>query len=295
MEHVAGSSEFDDLREALILSLAIRGVTHQGEPEVFEVHTNLVGAPGVESGFDQRCLGEPLQHAVTGPRIPSCSIGDSHSFAVRWVARNCGPDLPLARVQGSTKERVVKLLHLSRFELGRERKMRSIILGDDHAPAGVAIQSVNNARSGHAANAAESALAMVEKRVDKRSPLMAGGRMGYHARGFVQHQEVLIFKQDAQRDGLGFGRGRSCGGPMDFDALPGFGGKRRLDGVPVDVDMPFPDEALDRPARERGKAGTEPGIESLCGTGPVDGQDGLRGYSFHHRISPEARTMRLNN
>lgn len=119
--------------------------------------------------------------------------------------------------------------------------------------------------------------------------------MSDHPRWFVEHEQIIILEQDPKRDWFGFRIGGLWGGPMDDDALAGFQGGRGFDGKIVDADMALVNEALHRAARERGESGGQPGVEPLLGARMIDDQDGLRGFSFHHRTSPDARTRRLKS
>lgn len=99
--------------------------------------------------------------------------------------------------------------------------------------------------------------------------------MGDHSRGFIKHEQIIIFEQDLKRDRFRFSIGGLWGRPMNDDALAGFRRGRGFDGKIVDADVTLVDEALNGSARERGESGGEPGVESIIGERMIDDQYGF--------------------
>ncbi len=143
----------------------------------------------------------------------------------------------------------------------REREVRLVILGDDEAAAGFLVEPVDDARSRHAADAAQRAFAMMQQRVDERVFLVAGGGMHDESGGFVDDEQRFVLEQNIERNffrlrlgGLGFR-------PMDFNFFAGVRMMRGLDGLAVDADVAFFDQALQRAARGGGKFFAEKFVE----------------------------------
>ena len=77
-----------------------------------------------------------------------------------------------------------------------ERLVGDIGLGDDDAAGGVFVQAVDDAGALDTANARKFAAAVMEHRVDQRAIGVARRGVDDHARGFVDHHEIVIFKQN---------------------------------------------------------------------------------------------------
>ena len=67
-------------------------------------------------------------------------------------------------------------------ELRGEAAVGAVGLGDDHQPARVLVEAVDDARPRDAADAGQAVAAMGDQRVDQRAGVVAGGRDGRPAR-----------------------------------------------------------------------------------------------------------------
>jgi hypothetical protein len=255
VEHLAGCGVAGQLNEVQVLAFAVSDVTDEGKAKVFEMNAHLMGATGVEDGFDERGVTETFHELVAGPGIATASVGDGHPFPMCGMAGYCGVNFALLWMEQATEQGVVNFSNAARAELGGEGEVGSIILGDDHAATGIAVKTMNDSRSGDAADPAELIPAMMQEGMHERAMLVAGRGMSDHPRRFVEHEQIIIFEQDPKRDWFGYSIGGLWGGPMDDDALAGFDCGRRFDGKIVDADMALVDKALDGSARERGESG----------------------------------------
>src|SRR2546425_11184446 len=77
----------------IVLAIAISRVADQRIPEELKMHTNLVGAAGVQRGLGEGGPAQALEHAITGSSFASQVIIHRHPPAVRAVARNGGSNL----------------------------------------------------------------------------------------------------------------------------------------------------------------------------------------------------------
>src|SRR5438132_3368567 len=80
--------------------------------------------------------------------------------------------------------------------------MRPIVFRDQDATAGFFIQAVNYAGSKFASNTAQ-VFNVMQQGIDKRPRLNACARMHHHAGRFIDHNEMIIFKEDLERDIFG--------------------------------------------------------------------------------------------
>ena len=153
--------------------------------------------------------------------------------------------------------------------------MGEVIFGGDDATAGVAVEAMHDAGSGDAADAAEFAVAMMEQRVDQRPLGVSGGGVDDQARGFVEHQQIVILEHDVERDGLRGGGGGVGFGPADGDALTGAGGVGRFDGAAIDADVAAGDEPLNGSTGDGFEAGAQVSVDAFTRVGVFDGQFGF--------------------
>ena len=223
MQHLAGRAEAGGLEELSILGQAIDRIARQGITEVLEVHADLVGASGVESGLDQGDASAFFQDAEGGPGLASGSLGDRHSLAMRGMTGDGGVDLALGDGQFTAEDGVVDFFDRAPGELLSQGQVRFVVFGSHQAAAGVFVQAVDDAGPGNAADAAEPAGAVMQKGVDEGVFRMARGRVHDQPGGFVDYDQVIILEEDGQGDGLRFGLGRLGFGPAHLDAVAGAG------------------------------------------------------------------------
>ena len=110
-------------------------------------------------------------------------------------------------VGGAPDERQIGALKRSRAamigELGGEPLVGPVGLGDHHQARCVLVQPVDDARTGHAADAGEARPAMGDERIDQRAAGVAGGGMDDQPGGLVDDDEVVVLVNDGQRDIFG--------------------------------------------------------------------------------------------
>src|SRR5438552_10687388 len=160
--------------QVFVLAVAIGGVTHDWKAEVFEVHANLVSATGVQERLDHRGLAQSFQDVEARPGVAPAAVGHGHALALCWVPRDSRAHLALLRRDPSADNRVINLFHSATGELRGKRQMGGVVFGDDQAAARFLVEPMHDARTRHAANAAELARAMVEQPIDERAVLVSG-------------------------------------------------------------------------------------------------------------------------
>lgn len=116
-------------------------------------------------------------------------------------------------------------VEFGRFAFGEllgEMEMCGVCFGDDEAARGVFVEAVNDTRTDvvFVVTAAELAAGVVEESVDERAVRVSIGGVDDELGGFVDDEEVFVFKKDVERDVLRDGRKRRGGfGKMKGDVV----------------------------------------------------------------------------
>ena len=88
MQHLAWRDVAGQLRQALVLPVAVGCIPNQRVAEKLEVHPNLVRAASVEDGLGQGRFTQSFEHAITGPCLAPGFLIYRHAFAMRRMPRN---------------------------------------------------------------------------------------------------------------------------------------------------------------------------------------------------------------
>ena len=88
-------------------------------------------------------------------------------------------------------------------EEGRETLVGGVGLGDHDDAGGVLVDPVDDARAGDAADAGEARARVVQQGVDEGAAFAPRRRVDRHAGRLVDHDQVLVLEEHAERDGLG--------------------------------------------------------------------------------------------
>ncbi len=267
VEHLARGAIAGEFFEALAGAASVGVIADEGVTDVLEVDADLVGAAGMEVGLDEGGVVEALKDAVGGPGVTAFADAGGHAFAVGGVAGDGGADVAAEFGDFAAHDGVVDLFESAPGELGLELLVGGVIFGDDEAAAGIAVEAVDDAWAGDAADAAELAGAVVEEGVDEGMLVVADARVDDESGGFVEDEEVVVFEEDMEGDIFGLGAGRFGLGPRDGNGLAGAGGVGGFDGGAVDADIAVADEALEGAAGDGGEGVVEVGIEAELGDG----------------------------
>jgi hypothetical protein len=143
--------------------------------------------------------------------------------------------------------------------------MRRVVLGDDHDPAGVFIQTVHDPRTDFAAHSAEAAN-VKQKGVDERLIRVARRRMDDEPGGFVDDRDVIVFVEDRQWKILRFDTSGDGSGEGDRDGLARFDPFRGFDrGAATDPDVSELHESGKIAARALREKSAESPVEAFTG------------------------------
>src|SRR5579883_1882692 len=150
--------------------VAVGLVADQRMAVLGHMNTDLMGSPGGETAFDQRrpvLIGS--QDAVARDGGFAALAPHRHLLAMMRVAADRTGDLALARMRHTPNDGLIGTRDAAGSEIGRQARVRRVVLGDDHQPARILVETMNDARPPDAANADETLTAMRQQRVDERA------------------------------------------------------------------------------------------------------------------------------
>ena len=228
--------------QSLSFAVAVESVTEQGKANVLKMDADLVGAAGAKVGFNERSVGEMLDHSELSMRRASALFGCDHAFAVRWMPGNFRLDCAFQRRHSAAGNGLVDFLDGAVGELMAQVFVRRVGFCRDYAAAGALIQPVDNAPPSRSSDIAQLAPAVMKQSVDESAREPAGCRMNAEAGRFVENEKMLVFKENFQRHGFRqdlavFGRGQA-----NANKVARFGLVSRLDAVFADGDAAFVNE-----------------------------------------------------
>ena len=174
--------------------------------------------------------GERGDDAVKGLRGTSAFGGDDgHFFAVHRMTGNGCVDEAAGNFWQAVNDGEITFGGFAHCKLGGKMAMCLVIFRNNETPAGVFIESMNDTGAFDAADAGEFR-AVVEKGVDEGAAIATCAGMDDEAGGFVDHDEIVVFKKDGERDVLGHDIGGRSGGFGDGDDVAGGDGMAGFDG-----------------------------------------------------------------
>ena len=177
--------------------------------------------------------------------------------------------------------------HAAAGELGGQRIVGALGLGQDDEPGRALVEPVDDAGAPRPAHARHAG-GMRERRGGERPRRLAGARMRDHAGVLVHHEDVLVLEDDAQRDRLGrhlLGRKRWN---LGRDRLARAEPMRGLRRPPVDRGHPLVDQLPDPGARQLGQARREPLVEPRPALRRDHRGANVPRARLAHRADPEA-------
>ena len=132
---------------------AVERVSHNRMPDGRKVRADLVRAPGVEHGLDQRAAIQARDHAPVGSRVAALGCARGHARAAARIARNGQRDRAGIARHLAVHQRQINFPDVSRTELFGEMFVRLVIPRHDHRARSFAVQAMHDARTQRAARA----------------------------------------------------------------------------------------------------------------------------------------------
>src|SRR6185312_10952286 len=125
-----------------------------------------------------------------------------HFLAVARAAPDVAGNLARERARHAPDDRPIKSAYPARRESGREAGMGVGGLGDHHQPARILVETMDDPRPLHAADAGKTVAAMRKKGVDESPIEISRGRMDDEARRLIEHDEIVILVADVKGEWL---------------------------------------------------------------------------------------------
>ena len=195
-------------------------------------------------------------------------------------------------------EGLVRLADSARLELGHERLLRRVVLGDHQQAARVAVEPVDDAGPRDPGDAAVlRSTRPGQQRVHERvAVVMAGRRMDDETGRLVDDEQVVVLVDDPERD-VRRGRQIERDGLRDVETHLG---ARRHEGVGADRDTvdrqpTVGDELLDVAPRQTRGIGDEPVDPTGGPVGDAHGPDAGGDRRLRHPATPVGRGRSTTN
>ena len=250
-------------------------VADDGMFEGGEVHTNLMRAAGVELDFNERGVADSGEGTPIGARgarighyraVPGLAF-HRHARAMDRVAADGQLDAAGFFLELALHECYVDFFHFALAEGFAELGVSGVVFGDENHAGSFLVQAMDDAGTQGIGGLRER-LTAAEERVDERAGDCAGAGMDGHAGGFVDGDDVVVFVEDIERNGFGFGADGRALGDFETDFFAAVKMERAfLRGVAIDLDEAGHDQFLDAGAAEFGALGGDEAVETRAGIG----------------------------
>ncbi len=236
---------------------AIKGVAHDRQVNMRQMHTDLVGASGSQTQTQVRETRPAAQRRIAGPgRFAGCH--DSHLEAVAGMSANWCVDMALS-VHAADHDRFILASHRTVLELRHQRGMGPWTHRHDHDATGVLVQTVHDAGSRQRGQFGK----MVQQGVYEGSVAIASSRMHHQAGRLVDDQKVGVAKQHLERNLLRLPTliGEQFQGQID--PLPTAQPFAGFHDPAIETNHAVPDPLLQARARVLRQESSKNGIETL--------------------------------
>ena len=301
MQHQATGAGF------LATRVGIDRIADERVTEVKHVNANLMSAPGVQRAEYQGAVSVFIveqRFIVCDGGFPAAGVDDGHFETIYRVATDIGEYGALRWGWEPLNDGQIDFLCVAFGKLCAQRVVRAVVFCHNNAAAGILVQAVNNAGTLYSANAGKIS-AMVKQGVHKSPVRVACSGVYYHAALLVQHDEMLVFVEDAQGELLRDSGGRLRFRDVDVKSHADFHRCLRFAGrAVVRADRSAFDEALDASSREFRKMRREVSVEAIagavfhnvehvtCGSGCGGRQSAGRSVRAAWLLRPSHRTSR---
>jgi len=221
------------------------------------VDPDLVGSSGVKGALNQRVPIEYLEDLVISMGFTAPGIFDyRHFLTMNRVASKGSGNGTGSMAQEARSQGQVDFFNGASGELLGEEIVGVIVFGNHDAAAGFLIQAVDDPGALFASDARE-VRAVVEEGIDQGMSRISHGRMDHQTRGFIDHNQVVVFEEDIQGDVFSYDIGGFGGWFFDGNGFPGphFGAGPR--GFTIQQDGPGFDQVLDAGTGMLGKEAGE--------------------------------------
>src|SRR5258706_16425591 len=117
MKKLARGGVIRQFLEARVLAFAVGIVADNRKAQVLKMHANLVSAPGVQNGFDQRSTMQSLDHPITRPSLATGTFGNCHALSMARMSRHRSPNIAALARNFAAEDGAINFLQRAAGEL----------------------------------------------------------------------------------------------------------------------------------------------------------------------------------
>ena len=273
----------------------VERVAHNWMPQGGEVHANLMRASGVKLNFDEAGVVDASEGAPIGARFAGVAQHDAaacgHARAISRVARYGEVDTAACFLEMTLDEREVRLLHFALAKRFAQFRVGGVVFRHQDDARGAFVQAMHDAGA-KGVTALRERLPAAKQRIHQRAAGITSAGVYGHSRWLVDGQDVVIFVENIERDGLGLGAQRRARPDLNGDVFAASEAMRALGWAGIDEHEALDDELLHASSADVLEAGSDALIEAFAGL--IFGNDEFmeRGFAaLAHREIVAAVTM----
>jgi hypothetical protein len=158
---------------------------------ILQMDPDLVRASGLKSHGKQIGCDESLEAPDMCHRW-SPIRDDGHAFPILWMAPHRSVNRHMVSLDPTPARREISATDPAGSDIGRQRTMCDLVLGDHHQTTRIPIETVNDARTKWRADRRQS-VGPGQESVDERTGRVTRRRVNNQTRRFVDDEEKLVF------------------------------------------------------------------------------------------------------
>ena len=259
-----------------------------------EVHPDLMRSAGGKTAFDKCRLRvvRALDTIMRDRGLSPAFADNGHLFAVDRAAADIADDLSGERGGHTPNDCGIGTVYPTQHKIPRECVMRGLGLGNDHQPARLLVEAMDDTRPANPTDPGKACAAMADQGVDESAARVSRGRMDNQPCGLVDDDQMCILEADIERDRLRYGR-RICILGENYDKILAAADPQRrvAQSYPFTLDMAGLDQPFETCPRQRREMQRKRAIKALPGLASTSKDGGLGvaaciGFSRHDRAFP---------
>ena len=270
---------------------AIDRIADQGMTPMSKMHADLMCSACAKTAFDEcRLRAERALDTIMRNRGLSPAFRDnSHLFAVGGAAADVAGDLSCERSWHTPNYCGISAIDSAQHEIPREGVVGGLGLGDDHQPARILIEAMNDTRPADPADPGKTHPAMADQGVYERAVRVSRRGVDNQARGLIDDDQMCVLEADIQSNRLPDRRCIYIIRANYDEFLAASDSQRRVaQSCSFAGDIAVMDQPFEPGARQRREmAGKRPvkALPGLTGAGEDSGRDAAKrgGFSRHDR------------
>lgn len=207
---LAGMQEQAGCGGFLAGGLGVDSIPKDRASQRLHVNPDLVGATGVQVAFDQgpgilSFSAFPEDFVSCDGRLSLGWLDDCHFLSAHRVPSDAVLNFSRWRGGNALDHAMVDFCCFAIGKLAADLQMGGVVFCGDKAAAGVFVQAMDDPLTLAASDSRQFPPAVVEQCVEQSPIGISGGRMHDDSGCFVDHNQVLVFIDNLQGDGLRLG------------------------------------------------------------------------------------------